>query len=82
VPPLTVADKKHIALQLGQEVKRLRTGKKLSMQQLATIAEIEKTQIFRIEHGMFDIKLSTLYKLADALDVNVKTLLPDQKKHY
>jgi transcriptional regulator with XRE-family HTH domain len=75
MPPLDVADKKQIAIQVGKTVKCLRTDKNMSMQQLATIAEIEKTQVFRIEHGMFDIKLSTLYVIAEALNVDVRDLL-------
>jgi len=70
-----VVDKKRIAVQLGQTVRRLRTDRKLSMQQLATKAEIEKTQVYRIEHGRFDIKLSTLYTIAGALNVDVEELL-------
>lgn len=75
MPFLTVVDKKHIAIQLGQTVRRLRTERQWSMQKLATIAEIEKTQVFRIEHGKFDVKLSTLYTLAEALNVDVRELL-------
>ena len=75
MPFLAVVDKKLIAVKLGQTVRRLRTDRKLSMQQLATIAEIEKTQIYRIEHGRFDIKLSTLYNIAEALAVDVTELL-------
>lgn len=56
MPFLDLVDKRLIAAQLGRRVKKLRIEKKLSMQQLATIAEIEKTQVFRIEHGLFDIK--------------------------
>jgi transcriptional regulator with XRE-family HTH domain len=70
-----VVDKKRIAIQLGQTVRRLRTDRQRSMQKLATIAEVEKTQKFRIEHGKFGIKLSTLYILADALKVDVNELL-------
>ena len=72
-----MADKKLIALKLGQTVKRLRMERNLSLQQLATLADSEKTQIFRIEHGRFDIKLSTLYKIAEALKVDVTELLKE-----
>ena len=72
---MTVVDKKLIALQFGETVRRLRTEQKLSMQELANKAEIEKTQVFRIEHGRFDIKLSTLYTLAEALDIDVTELI-------
>jgi len=76
---LVVIDKKGIAVQIGQNVKRLRLNKNLSMQDLATVAEIEKSQIYRVEHGVFDLKISTLFVLAKALDVEVCDLLSGTK---
>jgi len=68
---LAVVDKKLIALNIGLALKKLRADKNLSMQQLATLAEIEKSQIYRIENGKVDVRISTLYLLADTLKVNV-----------
>ncbi len=71
MPFLAVVDKKLIATNIGVALKKLRADKNLSMQQLATLAEIEKSQIYRIENGKVDVRISTLYLLADTLQVEV-----------
>ena len=68
---LAVVDKKLIAKNIGVALRKLRIDQNLSMQELATLAEIEKSQIFRIENGKVDVRISTLYLLADALKVDV-----------
>ena len=68
---LAVVDKKLIAKNIGATLNRLRIDKNLSMQQLATLAEIEKSQIYRIENGKVDVRISTLYLLAEALKIEV-----------
>ena len=68
---LAVVDKVLIAKNIGVTLNKLRVGKNLSMQQLATLAEIEKSQIYRIENGKVDVRISTLYLLADTLKVDV-----------
>ena len=77
MPFLAVRDKKLIAKSVGAAIKRVRTEKNLSMQDLATLAEIDKSQIFRIENGRVDIRLSTLFLLAETLKVDVSVLLKD-----
>jgi len=41
------------------------------MQDLATLAEIEKSQIYRIENGKVDVRVSTLAILAETLKVDI-----------
>ena len=72
MPFLAVVDKTLIATKIGAALKKLRVDKHLSMQQLATLAEIEKSQIYRIENGKVDVRISTLYLLAETLKVDVK----------
>lgn len=52
----------------------IRKEKKISMQMLANIAEIELSQIYRIETGKINPKLTTILKIATALEVDVKEL--------
>ena len=68
---LAVVDKKLIAKNIGEALKKLRVNNNLSMQELATLAEIEKSQIYRIENGKVDVRISTLYLLADTLKADV-----------
>ena len=54
----------------GQKVRSIRKGKNISMQHLANIADVEVSQIHRIETGKINPKLTTILILAKALDVN------------
>ena len=69
---LAVVDKKLIAKNIGVALRRLRIDQNLSMKELATLAEIEKSQIYRIEKGKVDVRVSTMYLLATTLKVDVK----------
>ncbi len=66
-----MVDKVAISKNIGKILKTLRTQRKLSMQKLATLAEIEKSQIVRIEAGKVDAKLSTIFILCNALQVDI-----------
>lgn len=45
------------------------------MEELSYEADVELSQIYRIEKGMINPTLSTLYSLAIALDLKLKDLL-------
>jgi transcriptional regulator with XRE-family HTH domain len=64
-------DKKAITIIVGGNLKRLRTKEKLSMQKLANLADMEKSQIFKIEKAKIDIQISTLSNLSNTLDVEI-----------
>jgi transcriptional regulator with XRE-family HTH domain len=75
-----MVDKDAIAKLIGLNLKRLRTEKKLSMQSLANLAEVEKSQIVRIEKGHVDARISSLYLLSKALNVDISELLKELEK--
>ncbi len=58
----------------GQNLRRLRKEKKLSMEALANLAEIELSQIYRIETGKINPKLTTLLKIVKALGISLKEI--------
>lgn len=60
---------------LGKKIERLRTQRKLGVREFAIIADIEHHQLINIEKGRVDIRLSTLIKIAKALEVEAKALL-------
>ncbi|HEY0055197.1 MAG TPA: helix-turn-helix transcriptional regulator [Pedobacter sp.] len=59
----------------GKTVRRFRNEKGWTMKRLAEIAEIELSQIHRIETGKINPKLSTIFILSEALDVKPSELL-------
>lgn len=67
LPPL---DESNDIVAFGKAVRRIRKGKKISMQQLAHQADIELSQIYRIETGKINPKLTTILNIARALDIS------------
>lgn len=64
----------------GKNVRRIRKSKNLTMEQLANIAEIEVSQIYRIENAVRNIRLSTVFTIAKALEVNPQELFAEIKE--
>lgn len=58
----------------GENIRRLRKERKLTMEELANQADIELSQIYRIETGKINPKLTTILRVAKALEVNPKEL--------
>lgn len=60
--------------QFGNNLRELRIQKGLTQEDLAFEAELDLTQIGRIERGVTNTSISIAYKLAKALKVNVMQL--------
>lgn len=60
---------------LGQNVRRLRRARKLSQEELAFEAEIDRTYVSQIERGVINPSLHVLWRLGKALDADVTILL-------
>lgn len=58
----------------GKAVRAKRLSKNLSQQALANNAEVELSQIYRIEHGKINPTLSTINAIANALEIPLKNL--------
>ena len=63
-------------LQIGDKIREVRTAKKKSMENLANDSGIDYSQWARIETGKVNFSISYLFRLAEALGVNPKDLLP------
>lgn len=59
----------------GQQVRHMRKAKKLTMKTLAFEADVELSQIHRIEIGKINPTLTTILLLADALKVSPSKLM-------
>jgi transcriptional regulator with XRE-family HTH domain len=58
----------------GKNLKRLRIARKLSREALASEANIEPMQVYRIETAKVNTTISTMLALATALNVPPKKL--------
>ena len=67
-------DKKELLLKFGINLRKLRESKDFTQAQLANELNVEISQISRIERGVINTSVTTLYSIASALKVNVSDL--------
>lgn len=60
---------------LGKQVKRLRTDRGLTLQDLAAKCEVDYRQVIRIEKGESNSSISMVFRLANGLEVTICELM-------
>jgi len=84
-PQLVVAplpeQAEHSGIDVASAVKQIRTSRRLSQRQLAGRMQVPRTYISKIENGKATPTLSSLERLANALEVSVCLLLQDSRCH-
>lgn len=63
---------------LGGRIRKLRTGKGLSLSELAYMCDFEKASLSRIELGKTNTTVLTLRKISKALDISITELFDDK----
>ena len=63
-----------LQINVGKQIQKLRESKGLSQQDLAAKCNFEKSTMSRLETGRVNPTLSTLEKVAKALDVSIVEL--------
>ena len=61
-------------MDLGEQIKRMRTAKGLSQKEVLNISGLDKAQLSRIENSKTDPSFSTLERIAKALGVSLPEL--------
>lgn len=64
-----------IQVKLGLKIKKIRKGKGLSQEQLATKSKLHRTYISDIERGDRNVSIKNIEKIAKALGVTISDLL-------
>lgn len=59
----------------GKVLRELREGEKLSQEKLAEYCDLDRTYISLLERGLRQPTISTIFKIADALDVSPSELV-------
>ncbi|MYV77820.1 helix-turn-helix domain-containing protein [Streptomyces sp. SID1046] len=62
--------------EIGRRVRKARLAAELTQDKLAELAEIDRRTLQRTEAGQFDLKVSQLFRLARALHLPARDLLP------
>lgn len=65
-----------ILKEFGNNLKKLRLSKKMSIRKLALEADIDWSGLDRIERGQYNPTLTTIMVLAAALEIDPARLLP------
>jgi transcriptional regulator with XRE-family HTH domain len=60
---------------LGLRIRAIRTEKKMSQLDVGVAMDNYAEQVGRIERGLLDVRLSTLNKIAKALNISLSELL-------
>lgn len=71
--------KQNILINFGERVREIRKEKGLSQEELAHKADLHRTYIGMIERAEKNITLLNIEKIANALEVNIKGLLRENK---
>lgn len=67
-------DKKSVLVNFGGNLRQLRLAKGFSQEQLANELGVEISQISRIERGIINTSVTTLYAISKALKIDVSEL--------
>ena len=67
-------DKKSILITFGANLRQLRLAKGFTQEQLANELGIEISQISRIERGVINTSITTLYSISKVLNVDISEL--------
>ena len=72
---MTKAEKAALKKKLGKHIQKIRLNKKMSLMDVAAGCSIDDSRISKIEHGFYDVSVSTLVELAKGLEVQPSELL-------
>ena len=75
--PAIIVTMETIQKQLGQRLQQARRGKGWTQEDLAHHAGLDFSYVNQLENGKRNPSLETLYKIATALGVPLKDLIPD-----
>ena len=64
-----------LLLKIGQKIRFERMKKNFSQEKLAELADLNTNSISTIERGVNNLKIKTLFQIADALGINARDLL-------
>ena len=67
--------KDDLLFKIGQSVRYIRLKKGLSQEELAFKSNLNMNSISTLERGLNNIKIKTLYKISEALEVDVSEIL-------
>jgi transcriptional regulator with XRE-family HTH domain len=71
------SDKERVVKLIGDRIRKLRISNQLTLETLAFKADMDYTQLSRIELGKINTSVFQLYKIASALNIPIQELFDD-----
>lgn len=68
-------DKDMVVKLIGERIRKLRTDNQLTLETLAFKADMDYTQLSRIELGKINTSIFQIHKIANALDISTSAIL-------
>jgi transcriptional regulator with XRE-family HTH domain len=75
--PHTLRALQDVEKTVGQTIRKLRLKRSITQEQLADLAGINRTHMYRIENGHVQMTLGTLKLIADAMNLRIRELVRD-----
>jgi transcriptional regulator with XRE-family HTH domain len=72
-------DKKVILIEFGNTLRTIRLAKGFTQEQLANELGVEISQISRIERGVINTSMTTIYEISKILKINISDLFEFKK---
>ena len=69
-----------ISVLIGKKIREIRKQSNINQENLALLADIDRSYMGRIERGEVNITVDKLYQLSSALNVSIHDLLPDDSE--
>ena len=69
-------EKQEVLNKIGEKIRELRESKQYSLQAFSDKLDIEYNNLIRIEKGRSNFTIGTLVKIANALDVDLREIMP------
>ncbi len=66
-----------ILVAVGSAIRRIRLSKNISQEELAHLADVDRSYVGAVERGDNNVALLRLARLADALDIPISKLLKE-----
>jgi transcriptional regulator with XRE-family HTH domain len=79
VPNLSSSRQDPLLVTLGQTIKRIRLEKEVSQEQLALLAQIDRSHVGRIERGDNNVAILTLARIAKVLGMSLTDLMKEAR---
>ncbi|WP_428845853.1 helix-turn-helix domain-containing protein [Guptibacillus hwajinpoensis] len=75
-----ITDAEKLAQQVGMTLRAIRKKREISLQELATLTDVSKLTLGKIERGEANPSLTVIWKIANGLSIPISSLLAEKEE--